>query len=419
MNVPMKISSLMLERFLLTVFGLVLGIVVARSSVPPFSADSAVDLQALAGSTPIPAGHLLRRPVDHPGYSGFGREQDTKRPDINAILGKSSRYERMRLILTLTDRLDSEAFPNLLNDMREAGQDMAYPHETMMILSAWADRDPMDAANYLRKAGGELELSSVVMSAWAAADPDAAEKWARDNHGSVDSNPWMVGVIQGIARSDQELARSLIEEMPQGRGRKQALTATLAQVFLNGGEAARAWIDGIADARIKNDGAEWLAGRMAERDPVSASAWVSSLETAGARSKAAKEVASRYALHDMESAQEWALTLPEDTRMEAIKGVVEQLARQDPVDAFNWISNLGGSEKMDGLLRDIVRRGFDQDPAAALTTSLYLQDNRNREQLTSRYLERWVESDPAAASIWIHAHSDYLPENLMRHLPGR
>jgi len=416
----MSISSSILTKAAVPAFALVLGVVAGRSSLFRSAAGSAGDFGEAAHPRSMHADGPRDSLGSRHGGSRAERERKSGSPSVAAALGMRGQSGRMRSLLSMLDRVAPGEFPAVLEEMRNAGLDIAFPAETLLVLSAWADRDPMAAAEHLREAGGDPAMKNAVMASWAAADPKAAERWARDHHDSEDANPWLVGVIQGIASSDVELARTLVEELPRGRERNQALASTLGQVFLHGGESAAAWINGLGDARIQNEGAEWLAERMADRDPVAAAAWVSSLETADARGDAAEEVASRYARHDLESAQAWVLTLPDDARTGAVKGVVDQLARQNPAAAFNWLSTLGGGEEMDGLRRDIVRRGFNEDPAAALTTALHLQDDRDREKFTSRYLDRWVEADPAAASRWLDTHSIYLPEDTrVRHAPEK
>lgn len=413
----MSISSLMFEKVALPGLALVLGVVAGRSSLYPSVFDSG-DLANSARSAATDGGGSPHSLSGRPGHRRADREREAGLLTLGSALEKSTPSERMRSLFFMLEGLAPEEFPGMLDAMRNAGQDLAFPYETRLIFSAWADLDPMAAAEHLRLTSGDSEMKNAVMAAWAATDPMAAEQWAREHHDSVEANPWLVGVIQGIAGSDVEMALTLIEGLPRGRERNQALESTLGHVFLQGREAAAAWINNVEDGQIQEKGAEWLAGHMADRDPLAAAGWVSSLGAPEARSEAAEEVASRYARSDLESAQAWTLTLPEDTRWEAAKGVVDQLARQDPVAAFDWLASLGGGGETEGMLRDIVRRGFDEDPAAALTTALHLQDDRDRERFTARYLDRWVESDPAAASQWLHTHFAYLPESIRtRHAP--
>ncbi len=326
------------------------------------------------------------------------------------VLSEANGTGKWRALLASVDRLATEDFPAFAGKMVEEGMDVAYRNEYLMVLTAWAERDPTAAAEFLDSGQGDAEMKAAVMAAWAEADPGMAEAWARSHHEGSEANPWMVGVIQGIAAADVDRARGLVEELPRGGQRNRAFRSVLAHVYAMGSGEAAAWLNGVTDEKLQKDGAEWLAERFAVQDPVSAGEWIAHLPGEDVRRKASEEVASAYARQDLEGAQAWVLTLPEEIRMTAAGGVIDQLARQDPVAAFHWLSQIGSGAELDDARRDIVRRGFDQDPAAALTTALHLADGRTRERYTERYLRRWMETDAQSAMNWVRAYGAHLPE---------
>jgi hypothetical protein len=391
---------------------LVIGLLAGRSSLPSSnSADpTATAADGLRNSQrPMLASQQSGDPRRSPTRGGSA--QSGERP-ISDILATTDRSSRLRGLLNLLDRLDAKEFPGVLKELEAGGLDLAFRDEYLLVIAEWANRDPLAAVQHVSATNSDREVRDAVMSAWAAADPLAAEQWAREAHPGDGANPWLVGVIGGIARSDIEAARRLIEEFPRGGDRNRALRATLGHVLANGPTEAANWVNALNDDRLQNDGGEWLAEHLAGRDPVAAAAWVSSLNSTEARRDAAEEVAERFARHDLNAAKAWVASLPADTRLNAAAGVVEEMARQNPAAAFAWLAELGSGPELDAARREIVERGFDTNPADALTTALHLSDDRTRERYTSRYLERWFEADPIAASGWLTTHSAWLPDEL-------
>ncbi len=331
---------------------------------------------------------------------------------VTNALSAGDRLGRLRALLGLMENLEADAFAGVLEQMEAEDYHVVFREEYLLVLSAWAERDPLAAAQHLVDSGtGDDGMKHAVMAAWAARDPLAAEEWARSLPEGDERSEWLVGVVQGVASSDIDVARGLIEEL-DGRDQRWALRSTLGHVLLSGEETAAAWIEQLPEGRLQSDSAEWIGERLADRDPAAAAAWVSELPTAEARRDASEEVAERYARENLADAQKWVESLPADTRHEAAEGIVDELARENPVAAFNWLSQLGDGPEYDGARRDIVRRGFGADPAAALTTALHLADDRMRSRFTSRYLERWFDDDPAAAGSWLRQHAAYVPENV-------
>jgi hypothetical protein len=285
--------------------------------------------------------------------------------------------DRIRALLARLDRMSVPEIEALLSGMRDHGLDLAHRDEFLLALTAWAERDPIAAAGFVMSIGGDDEMKSSAIAAWTRSDPDAALRWVRETHPGEAAYPWLVGAAKGLAPEDPEAARALIEELPRGRFRNRALDTTLGHVLQHGGDFAAEWINATQDERLQQSSAAWIAARMAERDSTAAAAWIESLNGS--------------------------------VRLEAAEQVADQMAASDPAAAFHWLAGIGSGEEIDPALRDIVKSGFKQDPASALTASLHLADERSKAKITERYISRWQESDPAAAAAWLQSHGQYLP----------
>lgn len=322
-----------------------------------------------------------------------------------------SRYEQLLIQL---DRTDSEDFAAMLEEVEARGFNRVMGTERVMIISAWAKRDPVAAAQYLKDNGEDGRLRFAAMSTWAANDPDAALDWARNAHEGEGANRWLVGVIRGIAGSDANRAAELMSELPQSREQRWAMESAMPFVMDQGAEFSRSWIESLDGEGLQSRGAEWMARRMAGENPEDAARWVAGLATKDARREASEQVALRYAREDLSAAQSWVSSLPEDTRTEAAEGVVSVMAEDDPRAAIAWLEKLGDDPDYDGAWVDVLEKGFEAEPGVALVSALRLSDEGWREKYTNNYLSKWMKKDKEAATRWVQDYTEYLPPRAAR-----
>ena len=336
---------------------------------------------------------------------------------LTEILEEGDRGSRFEKLIAKLDRTDSEEFGALLKDISKRGFNGVMRQERLLIIAAWAKRDPIAAVEYLAKNDRDDAMQFEAMATWASDDPDAAEAWARANHEGNGANDWLVGVIKGLAGTDPMRAGALIAEIgdrPQSRERQQALESVMPYVMEQGGDFARTWIEGLGDGRLQSNGAMWMGRKMANRDPEAAASWIESLGTKEARREASELVAQRFASKDLAGAQSWVKSLPEDTRTEAAEGVVSVMARDDPRAAVAWLEKLGDNPDYDGAWVDLVQQGFETEPGVAMVGALRLSDESWRERYTGNFLSRWMKEDKAAATKWVTDYADYLPPKAAR-----
>lgn len=406
------------QRWLLCVGGTLLfagGLVVGRMAAPAASSGTEVGEQS------------SKSRMSGSGYSGQGDGDGPREERKSRMAGTSASLDdilldgdvgsRFEKLLARLDRSDGEDFAAILQEINERGFKGVMREERILIISAWAKRDPIAAVEYLKEFDQGDQMQFAAMETWASNDPDAALAWARENHEGKGANDWLVGVIKGIATTDPMRAGQLIQEVSGARNsgeRWRAMEATMPFAMAQGPEYVRTWIEGLEVGDLKSRGAMWVAEKLARENPSEAAQWISSLDTKEARREASEIVAARLAREDMAGAQSWVKSLPEDTRTEAAEGVVAVMAQEDPRAAVAWLENLGDNPDYDGAWVDLVERGFKADPGVALVGALRLSDEGWREQYTGKYLSRWMKDDQSAAAQWVSEYTEYLPPKVAR-----
>ena len=328
---------------------------------------------------------------------------------LKAILDEGDVGSRFEQLAYQMDRMADEDFALMLAEIEERGFNNVMSDERVMLISAWAKRDPLAAMAYLKENDRSDRMQFAAMATWASNDPDSAEAWARENHNGRGANDWMVGVIQGLASSDPERARTLAAELPRSKEQWRAIESTMPYVMDQGSDFSREWLEGLEDGRLLSQSAEWMARRMARENPEDAATWIASLSTKEARREASEEVALRYAREDLGAAQSWVSSLPQDTRTEAAEGVVSVMAKEDPRGAVAWLEQLGDDPDYDGAWADLVDSGYRAEPDVALASALRISDERWRDKYTNNYLSRWMKDDKAAATQFVNDYAEYLP----------
>jgi hypothetical protein len=84
-----------------------------------------------------------------------------------------------------------------------------------MLLTAWAEVDPMAAIAYTTENTRGGMATGTVLAAWASRDPESAIAWAEAKHEGDEANPYMVGIIRSLAatnpaRIPEILARTVV-----------------------------------------------------------------------------------------------------------------------------------------------------------------------------------------------------------------
>ena len=336
---------------------------------------------------------------------------------ITELMSEGNVGSRFEILLAQLERSETEDFEVLLREIAERGFNGVMQEERVLIVSAWAKRDPIAAMEYLKEFDQGDRMQFAAMATWASSDPDAAEAWARENHNGKGANDWMVGVVKGLAATDPMRAGALIAEVSKSRKngeRWKAMELTMPYVMERGNEYAKTWLGELGDGGLQSDGAMWMVREMDDVEPEEGARWISSLETKEARREASEVVAARFAREDLAGAQSWVKSLPEDTRTEAAEGVVAVMAKDDPRAAVAWLEKLGDNADYDGAWVDLLQKGFKAEPGVAMVSALRLANEDWRERYTRDYLSRWMKQDEAAAKQWVADYTEYLPPKVAK-----
>lgn len=338
---------------------------------------------------------------------------DQKLENMEEIVRGENALARSRAMLDWIDSLAPEDFEAAVDRFRSLGLTDARMGEYSMLLTAWAEVDPVSALAYTTENTRGGIATGTVLSAWASRDPEAAIAWAKANHEGDGANPYMVGIIRGLAETNPSRASQMLQELPFSRERAEALDVMIPHLLKSGPDSAKEWIAGLTDERLRNGAIARLAEGMAKEDPEGTASWLlANLNETSVRSF--DEVYEEWAKKDMSAAVSSFEKLPEgDARARALRGLVMTEARDDP-GAAATLMNKYPNDVDDRMVLHFVWNSFDKSPEIALNQVGLIEDTERRDRMYSRALESWLETDQAAARRWMNSAN--LPQGVINSL---
>ncbi|QJE97832.1 hypothetical protein [Luteolibacter luteus] len=337
---------------------------------------------------------------------------------MEEMMRLSDPMDRNKAWMEFINSIDPAEFESIVASFRGLGMTNTRMTEYSMLLSAWAKKDPLQALAYAEANTGNRFARNTILSTWAASDPDGAIRWAQEhfNGDEEDGNPWMIGVIQGLAGTDPVRASQLLTSMNFSEERGEAMAALLPTILAQGPEAAQAWATAITDDNLKQGAIGRVAEALAAKDPAGTAAWLA--ENPGeAAQRSMDNVLSTWMEQDKDAAMAYYKTLPSgDVRTNALRGVASSLALENPQAAADFLDQ-NAAYANDRVYQQFAWSSFGQAPDLAANYIGKITDAREQERMYDRMIGGWMRRDFNAATNWINSTS--LPTNVSERLHRR
>jgi hypothetical protein len=344
------------------------------------------------------------------------RQIEALKSRVVDLKNMSDPIARAEGFLDLVRDLEPGEYLSAIDAFREGGIGNEQFGEYRLLLTAWAQVNPLEALDYAGEKTGTPFARQTILAAWAKNDTESAVAWAKDNFDNEGeesrANPWLVGVIEGISTQDLGRATQLLEELPFSRGRGEALDAVFEQVTADGNESAKLWVAQLTDQQLKESAAARLAGLIASEDPQAAAEWATSLSPEILK-RSAGTIVDRWAETDLEAAKNWVDNQPADVMAASGPRLIENIiAKEDIASAGAWLSNFEGNPAFDESVRTFVGRSMKQEPTTAANWIMKLSSTRDQERTFHRVLGGWMQQDREGAMNYIN--NNPVPDSIKR-----
>ena len=335
---------------------------------------------------------------------------------IEDILSQNDQLDRTRSWVEFIDGLSGDEFPDVLTAFQENGVTRERMGEYALLLNAWAKIDPLAALDYTTATTTTPFARQTILRTWAQNDQEAAIAWAKNNYKGDGANPWLVGVIRGIAGNDLERATELMNTLPYSRESRSALAAILPAVIDMEPEAARKWIDAISNERLRAGAMDRIIEKLAAVDPQGTLNWM--LANPGhTTDKKMDNVFNSWMRRDEKAAIDSYQQLPHGKeRSNALRGIINAMANKDPQIAAEFIDS-NSDDATDHVYEQFVWSSFHKDPSFAISYIGRIQNEAKRNNMYSRTLNAWMRRDESAAFAWIE--SNQIPLSVIKRIEKR
>lgn len=335
---------------------------------------------------------------------------------LESIVRGENSLDRNRALLAYIDQLGPGDFEEAVASFRALGITESRMGEYSLLLTAWAQVDPTSALAYAKENTRNSFAQDTILATWATTDPDAAIRWAQANFDGDGANPYLPGIIRGLAGTDPAKATELLASMPRGEERGRGLDFILPHLLQQGTAETQAWITAIKDDVLRNGAMMRVAEDLAATDPAGTAAWLLS-HPGEATQRRMDDVYGVWASKDLGAALNSFVALPAGAdRSNALRGVVSSMATQDPKAAVGLMDQYP-TDVNDRVVQNLVWHSFGTDPAIAATQIARISDPGERENMYRRTLDAWLDRDPAAAQAWLQTNP--VPESVQSHLNRR
>ena len=322
---------------------------------------------------------------------------------IGDALSDSDPISRMSLFTEALQDLGTHNVQAVLQQFKDSGNTDG--REFGMFLYAWAKFDGAGAMDYTKENNQRgwqgMQSSYSAMSGFAAADVEGAEAWARENFEGQD-NPYLIGVINGAAKSDLQKASEITESLPYGRIRGKAVDVLLDAYFKEGNDATINWAANLEEGVLKNGIVSRVTDRLTRDDPQLAAGFVSTLSPGEGQNSASVALAGRWSRTAPAEAAAWAANLgDEGARGDALEETIDNWAKRDRDAAGLFLREQPPGPYLDGAIEEYAERLRFDDPVSALTWAATITGEDARHKLMEQIAEEWSERDPDAAAAFL------------------
>jgi hypothetical protein len=311
----------------------------------------------------------------------------------------------MEAFVELAKNLDEEGIQAMTKAYEEDG--MGSPMTqllTMELLTfAWAKKDPHAALAWVEKTRDSIQSEVAVRSilhSWAEDNPTQALAYARQsdaarNPKSKHGNELLLGVISGLAESDFATASTLLGGMSDPYASVDAALMLVPKIWKSGESASIAWAQKLPAGAGRDAACRQIGRQIARSDLGRAMAWVDQMAESKVKADLSYDFAKQTAAKQPVDAVRWVEQMPAgETRSRCVQAVVSEWAEKDPVSTAQWLNTelarrSGGS--LDDALTLFVHQISDADVQSALSWVGAISDPEQRERLT-RHLQSKVES---------------------------
>lgn len=292
-----------------------------------------------------------------------------------------------------------------LNDALHESDPRRRSMEFGRILAEWFARNPEGALAYVRampRDGAQYtEALFVVLAGLGKKDPARAVGLAREMANTREQQAIYSLLFDQAVHTDIRTALNLLELVPEGQSRDNALRAVAAGWAGQDVLAALDWAQGLSNPAERATAVEATLIIRAKRDPRRTVDLAQQLLTGDALERALTEAMKNLTEQDPQAAGEVVMRLPEGVvKTRFTLEVVRALAQQQPATALAWINSLPPGQVQQLALNNVLDFWSANDPRSAAEYVAQMPGGPDQDLAAAHLAKSLGATDPASAVRW-------------------
>ena len=331
-------------------------------------------------------------------------------PNLIRIMKGGGILERMGSYLDALRSMDSSNVQDVVGAFEALPAGYGRHLEMKLLMRSWSAIDPESALNYaLKKLDEKSERRfgvSEALAGWATQDPDSALEWAMVNNqkNAPEDNPYILGIIKGVAENDLNAANRRLLAMPSGNAKWQSATF-LAQEYAKKSTAeAIAWANQFPthDPRLRETILGQIGARVARQDLLATANWVENMAPEPASKRIMDNLLTQWVSQSPEDASNWVSEMEDREHQQyAMQQLTSRWSLVDPVSTAKWLNSFPPSPSLDPVVGEFVNRISGRDPEGAAGWALSIMDPGARQKAINKVMNTWSKVDPERSKAWL------------------
>ncbi|MCP5538194.1 MAG: hypothetical protein H7A51_18425 [Akkermansiaceae bacterium] len=302
--------------------------------------------------------------------------------------------------------------------VKSAAEAMALPGQNarlQALMDYYAGLDPSQFEEEAKKLedlpwSERIMVGYLLFARWGEEDPTAAMAYTKT---MGMAGMFVKGTVMQswAAKYPQDAAKYFTDNpnefrmggMMGGRGGRGGSTAgVIATEWARQDSAgAMAWAQTLT-GRDQRDAISGIFEQAAKEDPSKAAGMLSTITDEEARRDAQNTIAREWGAKDWAAAKSWIAGLPADQQADATARALRGLADSDPKAAAGQITSIPEGDARTNAMEDIAREWSREDPAAAAAWVMANGTEEAQSESIGRVVSSWVGQDPAAALEFVN-----------------
>ena len=323
--------------------------------------------------------------------------------NITEVLSLPSLFSQQEALHAIAGRADRIQLQQLLKEAADVLNTHQSDFLLQILIARFTELDPQTAANIAKEAykNKNYTLLPLVYRHWATLDIDTAIESATNINNQYQKNAAAQAVLTTVRANDIQLITDISKRLELASTEEQYVSNALIEKALHNPKAAMQEAIIMVPGNDRDNALQGIADTWASQDPQQAFSYVEQITDNRLRQQLLETILYKWAEYDAQAAYEVIQTLPNLGRTSGISYTVfTYLASENPREALNVIENIPSSRNRVDAYNATIQTWAANDARAAANFVAQLDNKQLQQQLAPTVIQYLSSQSPNEALVW-------------------